>query len=802
MRIAGAIACLSLLIPSIGSRGKSADNGRIAAPSSWDASATLPYRLQASEFVRKGQLLQAVRIYDQAYNEAIRLGDKHSAVRLLNNVGACRMGLFQLRETMSALLAARRLGEEIGFDPAVIVSSLNLSNLYLHLGSLDAAVQAANRGLSGLPSTEAPLTRIQGLILLGKIRSRQKDMAAAEKRFSEAIALAELSKEFSALGTAWNHLGYEYLENGDLQHAEISLLRAHRILADRKDLKTHLCYVNLGRLYLRKGDLVTASKWMDLAVKASAAGSRELPGWFVHHERGKLRQVQGKHELALEDFRKALDAARLWRLEVVPAAAFRVSSEANVLQNIYDSFLTSGYQVYHSHPSDNLMTELFLASEENRAWSLRQTLREDADSKLPEEYYAMLAEVLAADSKMLKGHAAQEDRAKFNVLRNRLTEMEAAAGLRDASAPTASKDERLAVRSIQSQLRPEEARLSFHVSGESPLLFTLTRRRLTMHPLPPRPVIEASVSGLRDAIDRQSPQMEAAAGNAYQTLLSELPEEVKTKRHWLLALDVGLFELPFAALRSGNSYLVEQHALTLTPYAALHRGQVEPEKVQSFLGFGDPVYNRADARWNGPRQMFGNLWASREMFELPRLPGSGREIERCGRLVNGDAVLVKGNEATAERLNSELRRDPAFIHIATHVVPSKADPGQALIALSLNGNGISSLLSRDSIAALRTNAAVVTMSGCGSGLGPSLPGAGLMGLTRAWLEAGAHSVAASLWPVPDDNGELLVSFYKALRSKNTSASSALQTAQLESLRSGSWRANPRYWASYFIAGKD
>ena len=325
---------------------------------------------------------------------------------------------------------------------------------------------------------------------------------------------------------------------------------------------------------------------------------------------------------------------------------------------------------------------------------------------------------------------------------------------------------------------------------------------ITMHRISPRGQIESATSRLRQAINKESKDVQPAAADVYQTLMGDLPKEVMAKRHWLLALDVGLFDLPFAALRNGNTYLIEQYVLTLSPHSALRVRNVENEDTKSFLGFGDPIYNRADIRWHGPRQMFGNLWANREVFELARLPGTGVEIDRCGRLIEAEPVLIKGSDATVERLKSELKRNPTVIHFATHVIQSKADPRQAMIALSLKPGGGSSLLTRDSIAALRTNAAVVTMSGCNSGLGQALPGAGLMGLTRAWLEAGAHSVVASLWPVPDDDGEFLYSFYRGLRLQKLSASYALQSAQLESLRSGSWRSNPRYWAAYFVAGKD
>jgi CHAT domain-containing protein len=83
----------------------------------------------------------------------------------------------------------------------------------------------------------------------------------------------------------------------------------------------------------------------------------------------------------------------------------------------------------------------------------------------------------------------------------------------------------------------------------------------------------------------------------------------------------------------------------------------------------------------------------------------------------------------------------------------------------------------------------------------------LLGLSRAWLAAGAEAVVASLWPTPDDNGRLFVSFYRLLRNvkrdgTGSRPASALREAQLEMLRSGTWRSEPRYWAAHFVTGKE
>jgi CHAT domain-containing protein len=74
-----------------------------------------------------------------------------------------------------------------------------------------------------------------------------------------------------------------------------------------------------------------------------------------------------------------------------------------------------------------------------------------------------------------------------------------------------------------------------------------------------------------------------------------------------------------------------------------------------------------------------------------------------------------------------------------------------------------------------------------------------MGLTRAWLTAGASAVIASRWPVSDDSGDLFSEVYSApFRSGSRgSFSRALQRAQIATLRGGGPGARLSHWAAYF-----
>ena len=76
----------------------------------------------------------------------------------------------------------------------------------------------------------------------------------------------------------------------------------------------------------------------------------------------------------------------------------------------------------------------------------------------------------------------------------------------------------------------------------------------------------------------------------------------------------------------------------------------------------------------------------------------------------------------------------------------------------------------------------MVLSGCHSAAGATLRGSGLLGLTRAWLTAGARSVVASRWSTPDENGVLFQAFYSDLRTHNREgAAASLRAAQLECL---------------------
>ncbi len=197
-------------------------------------------------------------------------------------------------------------------------------------------------------------------------------------------------------------------------------------------------------------------------------------------------------------------------------------------------------------------------------------------------------------------------------------------------------------------------------------------------------------------------------------------------------------------------------------------------------------------------------------MELARLAGGGREIRAAMRAWGAGtsgSVLLSGGQASLEQLTEALRGRPSILHFATHFLNSGGDAPQALIALSLGPAGSPEVLGPVEISRWRQDLGVVVLSGCSSARAETLPAEGLMGMTRAWLAAGAHSVVASLWPTPDDNGALFESFYRHLAElsenwRGGGAAEALRRAQLETMRAGVSSSAPTHWAAYFVVGKE
>jgi len=194
--------------------------------------------------------------------------------------------------------------------------------------------------------------------------------------------------------------------------------------------------------------------------------------------------------------------------------------------------------------------------------------------------------------------------------------------------------------------------------------------------------------------------------------------------------------------------------------------------------------------------LFGNTVAAHQ--EYPELPNAQLEMEKVAKHFRPDrrSVFQRDQATPAAYLASHPERF-SYVHFVAHGTASRLSPLDSAIVLSNDENGSDSfkLYARD-IIQHPLRARLVTISACyGAGV-RAYSGEGLVGLSWAFLRAGAHNVIAALWDVNDTSTEQLMDqFYDEL-SKGKSPDSALRTAKLSLLRSAGTFHKPFYWAPF------
>ena len=257
--------------------------------------------------------------------------------------------------------------------------------------------------------------------------------------------------------------------------------------------------------------------------------------------------------------------------------------------------------------------------------------------------------------------------------------------------------------------------------------------------------------------------------------------------------DGPLFMVPFAALRDPTTgkYLSETKSIRISPSLAtlktLQECAGDHHSNTGALIVGDPDV--------------GEVMFKGETKEFDRLPSAEQEAESIANVLN--ATPLTGSQATKEKIKQKLREGVAVIHIAAH---GDSEHGHIALAPPPRTDTTSIpeeqdyMLTMQEVQEIGVTAQLVVLSCCHSGRG-DVKSEGVVGMSRAFLAAGARAVVASLWAVDDyATSRFMASFYASLK-MGESASKSLQIA-MDDIRDEEGYEDPMYWAPFFLIGDD
>jgi CHAT domain-containing protein len=368
--------------------------------------------------------------------------------------------------------------------------------------------------------------------------------------------------------------------------------------------------------------------------------------------------------------------------------------------------------------------------------------------------------------------------------------------------------------------------------------------------LGPAKEIDRSLAELRAALERWEDIAAGPGAELYQKVFEPVADALAGRRRLFVAPDAELCQLPLEILCApSRRYVIDDYAVSYLSAGrdVLRLGRPAGRPGPSVV-VADPDF---DLRSPDAAESLGD-----EAF-FERLPGTRREGTDVAALL-GVAEPLLGWRATEAEL--KRRRSPAVLHIATHgyflPAPRREPlenvfervnlltvPGEGLFVLGGTpsyyereeldelgplGAEVANPLLRSGLALAGANTALrgdpapaevedgiltaedvsgidlsdtqlVVLSACETGLGDLEQGEGVFGLRRAFVLAGARTLVISLWKVPDELTQALMThFYREL-SQGRGRADSLRAAQL-ALKADPPTSHPLIWGAFVCQG--
>jgi CHAT domain-containing protein len=669
--------------------------------------------------------------------------------------------------------------------------------LAVQRGENEVAKQYFEQSLAFARSHQDRFLEITALLNIGLTFLRQE-------RFDEAIEWTEAAYQgATALGAdgeaevALGNLGWAYYNLGDAQRSLALSIEAERRARQVENLIAQLYWTtNVGYVYAGRGDLPRAKqsylKALDLATKID---SKEGV-YNAYRALALVAVTSGELEEARRYANQAISIAR---------------SDNNRINELYP-LLVEGLiesQSNHDAAAERIFREVEADQNNNASlkWRAEHGLAQLYDKQkrttmADRAYRTALATFEAARSSLQRNEAKlpffnnasliYDDYIRFLVAQGKVNTAlrwadysrarTLAEGLGLLSRDTLRDPAPL---NAQAVAQGAQANILYYWLGtKQSFLWAITAQTSRLFSLPPRAEIEATVQRYRDAVHGPLDVLES--GNAdgrwlYSTLLAPALQAVPKGARVFIVADGALNNLNFDTLvvpEPNPHYWVEDATV------------INASSLRVLAASSSLVKKRS-----GNLLLIGNSIAPNDKY--PELPKAQAQMDRVAtHFDTASRRILAREQATPAAYLSSNPAQFSYIHFVAHGTASRLSPLDSAIILSKGSAESDSfkLYARD-IIRQPLRADVVTISSCYGAGERTYAGEGLVGLSWAFLRAGAHNVIAALWEATDASTEqLMEKFYDELK-QGATPDVALHSAKMFLLKNTAFH-NPFYWAPF------
>jgi CHAT domain-containing protein/Tfp pilus assembly protein PilF len=676
-----------------------------------------------------------------------------------------------LREQAEAAAAAEKAGD----NAKKIILNNALALIYAGLGDLDRAVETLNGTLAMAKSTGDRGEQASAYNNLGDTYRKAGRLAEARAAFTSAMEIDEQQKFKLGLAYDYANLGLVCEDMGRPADAAEYAIRARALAREignpANEVKAGL---SLGRIHLSENRLDEAETALNEGMERVRALGLSEWEWKYNLQLGRLYVRRGRTEEGLKSFMRGIEAVE--PLPPVHRKSLPRKGSEEERRELYDEALTVLADAGRAE-------DAFLLSERWRGRAFLDfagtpdlrfanpeaavLIREsgEASASLREARDALAAAEEKGDD--ARSAAVKKAKARYDDSLARL-------GALDRQLVSYMRVDTAPLPDLKALVPRGSALVDYHAAPGRLIIWVLTDSGLTMKSArTDRGILAEKVSRYRDAVLHFG---ETAGHEAelYGLLIRPVAAEIEGRERLFIVPSGCLHSVPFAALRENESgaYLGERRELRYLSNANSLRFAGKTRLSNGAVVAAGPA---AGEDGDGA------------------LPFTRRELLSIEHSFPGSTILL-GRAATEGEVK-RLAANADLLHFAGHSELSRADPFESYIRLGAS-DGEDGRLHLSEIMGIGLKAGLVVLSSCESAIGPPGDGDEVVGLSRAFLTAGAGEVLASQWRVSDlASAVLMKHFYRLL--KIIPAAAALKAAQ------GEVRVlfpHPAYWAGFRLEG--
>lgn len=771
-------------------------------------------------YVNLGQYDKAIKFYQQALEIKKEYEDRRGQATLLNNIGTAYRNLNQYNKALENYQQALPLYKSV-IDKAGEATTLNnIAAVYNNQGKYSQALKVYKEVLEILPENNKTSlgTTLNNLGVLyrnmGKYQDALSVYAKALKIFREIDNRKLIGTNLNNIGEIFNNLG-QYSKALEFYREALAIRRQIK-----DDFGESITLNSIGAVYRNLGEYQLALKSYRQALNIKQKKDDEAGIATTLNNMGNIQLDRGEYNEALELYQQALTiykkvgkrpdvgtvinniGSALQKQEnYTQAVDYHLSSlaiareikdplgEGTALGNLGNAYYKQGNFI-------KAAKELYKAI--NVLESLRPGLS-DSDKisifETQDQTYRILQKVLVAQKQFKQAlEIAERGRARafVELLAQRLSSGS------ELQLSTLSPS----IQKIQQIAKTQKATLvEYSIISDKELYIWVVKptgevafRQVDLQSL--NTSLQDFVSTTRLSIGVRArgikpvPRIETGKTlqplqKLHQTLIEPIADILpkNPEERIIFVPHKSLFLIPFPALKDAQGkHLIEKHTILTTPaIQVLDFTHKQRQRIsgKGALVVGDPTIEAK---------------VSKE-YRIKQLPSAKQEAVKIANLLKTKPLI--GDQPTVATV---LKQMPSarIIHLATHGllddVKKLGIPGTIVLAPDGKDNG---LLTASDILKLKLNAELVVLSACDTGRG-RITGDGVIGLSRSLISAGVPSIVVTLWKIPDESSEkLMTQFYQNLQ-QNPDKAQALRQAMLTTMKQYPDTIN---WAAFTLIGE-